>query len=238
MSKQAEPHAPTRNRLLAVLPPEDYSRLAPHLVPLHLARGKILYEIDEAIKYAYFPLSGIISLFSLTEDGATIESAVIGNEGLVGIPVALRDYKSPYQVIVQFPSDAMSIKADVLERESGRCGRFQDLLLRYTNALLTQVSQSATCNHFHSVKERLCRRLLTGRDLAKTDTLQLTQERLSQILGAPRTGVTSAIGELQRDGVLQATRGRLQIIDARGLEAHSCECYGAFKEEMDRLFLD
>jgi len=212
--------------------------LAPHLEHVHLARGETLYEIDETIKYAYFPLSGIISLFSLTEDGATIESAVIGNEGLVGIPIALRDYKSPYQVVVQFPSDAMRIKAGVLERESSRCGHFQDLLLRYTHALLTQVSQSATCNHFHSVKERLCRRLLTGRDLVKSDTLQLTQERLSQILGAPRTGVTLAIGELQREGVLHATRGRIQILDVRGLEAHSCECYGAFKEEMDRLFLD
>lgn len=238
MSKQVEPKAPSRNRLLAVLPPEDYSRLAPHLEPVHLARGETLYEIDETIKYAYFPLSGLISLFSLTEDGATIESAVIGNEGLVGIPIALRDYKSLYQVVVQFPSDAMSIKADVLKRESSRCGRFQDLLLRYTHALLTQVSQSATCNHFHSVKERLCRRLLTGRDLVKTDTLQLTQEMLSQILGAPRTGVTSAIGELQRDGLLHATRGRIQILDVRGLEVNSCECYDAFKEEMDRLFFD
>ena len=238
MSKQVEPHAPIRNRLLAMLPPKDYSRLAQHLEPVHLARGETLYEIDETIKYAYFPLSGIISLFSSTEDGATIEAAVIGNEGLIGIPIALRDHKSPYQVLVQFPSDTMRIKAQVLERESSRCGHFQDLLLRYTHALLTQVSQSATCNHFHSVKERLCRRLLTSRDLVKTDTLQLTQELLSQILGAPRTGVTSAIGELQRDGVLHATRGKLQILDARGLEAHSCECYGAFKEEMDRLFVD
>lgn len=212
--------------------------MAQHLEPVHLARGETVYEINETIKYAYFPLSGIISLFSLTEDGATIESAVIGNEGLVGIPIALRDHKSPYQVLVQFPSDTMRIKAHVLERESDRCGRFQDLLLRYTHALLTQVSQSATCNHFHSVKERLCRRLLTSRDLVKTDTIQITQELLSQILGAPRTGVTLAIGELQRDGVLHATRGRLQILDAKGLEANSCECYGAFKEEMDRLFHD
>jgi CRP-like cAMP-binding protein len=212
--------------------------LAQHLEPVHLARGEILYEIDETIKYAYFPLSGIISLFSLTVDGAAIESAVIGNEGLVGIPIALRDYKSPYQVLVQSASDSMRIKAHVLERESSRCGRFQDLLFRYTHALLTQISQSATCNHFHSVKERLCRRLLTSRDLVKTDTLQLTQEQLSQILGAPRTGVTSAIGELQRDGVLHATRGKLQILDAGGLEAHSCECYGAFREDMERLFLN
>jgi CRP-like cAMP-binding protein len=238
LSKQVEPHEPIRNRLLSVLPPEDYSRLAPHLEPVHLARGETLYVIGETIKHAYFPLSGIISMFSLTEDGATIESAVIGNEGLVGIPIALRDYQSPYQIIVQFPTDAMKIKADELGRESSRCGRFQDLLLRYTHALLTQVSRSATCNHFHSVKERLCRRLLTSRDLVKTDTLQLTQELLSQILGAPRTGVTLAIGELQREGVLHATRGRLQILDVRGLEANSCRCYGAFKEDMDRLFLD
>lgn len=233
-----ESHPRVGNRLLAALPNVEYARLFPHLEPVRLDRGAVLYGIGETVRHAYFLSNGLVSLFSLTEDGATIESAVIGNEGLVGIPIALRDNKSPYQVVVQFPSDAMRIKAGVLERESSRCGHFQDLLLRYTHALLTQVSQSATCNHFHSVKERLCRRLLTSRDLVKTDTLQLTQELLSQILGAPRTGVTLAIGELQREGVLHVTRGRIQILDVRKAEANSCKCYGAFKEEMDRLFLD
>lgn len=236
MSKHIEARAPAGNRLLAALPHEEYARVSPHLESVHLPRGEVLYEIGDAIRHAYFPLNGLISLFSLTEDGATIEAALVGNEGVVGLPLLLRNHKTPFQIIAQFPSDAMRIKAGVLEREFGRCGRLQDLLLRYTHALLTQISQAATCNHFHSVKERLCRWLLISHDHVKTDVFQLTQESLSQILGAPRTGVTSAVGELNGARVIRATRGKIQILDRKGLEANACKCYDAVREEMLHLF--
>ena len=238
MSKPVESHQPVANRLLAALPPEEYSSILPRLELVHLTRGKVLYEIDETVLHAYFPLNGLISLFSLTEDGATIESALVGNEGVVGLPVFLKHHKTPYQIVVQFPSDALRIKAAVLEREFSRCGPLQDLLLRYTQAVLAQISQAATCNHFHSVKERLCRWLLMSRDRTTADVLQLTQESLSKILGAPRTGVSSAIGELQREGVIRATRGRIQILDRKGLESSACKCYDAAREGIEDLFSD
>lgn len=238
MSQHAEPGAPASNGLLAALPPDEYKRILPHLEPVRLTRGQVLYEIGDTIRHAFFPLNGLISLFSLTEDGAAIESAGVGREGIVGLPVLMRNRKTPYQIVVLFPTDALRIRASVLEREFGRCGPLQDILLRYTHAALTQISQAAICNHFHSVKERLCRWLLTSRGRARTDVLELTQETLSQILGAPRTAVTSAVGELSREGVIRATRGRIQVLRPGGLESNACECYDAVLEGTQNLPAD
>jgi CRP-like cAMP-binding protein len=216
---------PTDNRLLAALPREEYERLSPHLESFHLTPGKILYNAGEAVRHAYFPKSGVVSLLSITEEGRTIEVGMIGNEGMVGIPIILRSDLAPYQVVVQLAGDALRVRGAALRAEFNRGGGLQDLLLRYTHSLLIQVTQAAACNRFHTVQERLCRRLLVSRDRVQSDTLQLTQESLSHMLGVPRTSVTMIAGDLQKEGLIRCGRGRITILDRALLEAASCECY-------------
>lgn len=222
------------NRLLAALPREEYERLSPHLEPVGLTPGKILYNAGEAVRHAYFPKGGLLSLLSITEAGRTIEVGMIGNEGMAGIPIVLRSDLAPYQVMAQLAGDALRIKAGALRAEFNRGGRLQDLLLRYTHSLLIQVGQSAACNRFHTVQERLCRRLLDSRDRVQSDTIQLTQEFLSHMLGAPRTSVTMIAGDLQKKGLVRCGRGRITIIDRARLEAASCECYERVREGIDQ----
>src|SRR5687767_6910854 len=212
------------NRLLASLPRGEYERLAPHLEPVRLVPGKILYHAGEKVRYAYFPRGGMICLLSTTEDGRTIEVAMISAEGMAGIPIILRAGVAPYQVMVQLAGNAVRIRGDALTEEFSRGDRLQELLLRYTHTLLTQIAQSAACNRFHTVEERLCRWLLTCRDRVQTDTIRLTQEFLSQMLGAPRTSITSIAGALQKEGSIRYTRGKFLILDRPRLEAASCEC--------------
>lgn len=219
------------NRLLSLLPREESQRLRPYLRRVHLPKGKIIYEAGDAVRHCYFPVSGMSSLLSTTEGGETIEVSMVGNEGLVGVPAILEVNTTPYRVMAQIPADAMQIRAEDLRREFNRGGRLHSLLLRYTHALLCQISQSAVCNRFHTVEKRLCRWLLVSRDRAHSDTIPLTQEFLSHMLGSPRTHVTATAAALQRENLIRYTRGKITITDPRRLEAASCECYRVVKAE-------
>jgi len=222
------------NRILASLPREEYARMLPALSLVHLPKGKILWNATDSIHTAYFPLSGMISLLSDTEGGSSVEVGMVGNEGLAGISAVLGFNTAPYRVMVQIPGNALRVRVETLNQAFGRGGRLQQLLLRYTHALLTQVSQSASCNRFHTAEERLCRWLLTSRDRAGSDTIPLTQEFLSQMLGVPRTSVTAIAGRVQRMGHIRYSRGTIHITDLAGLEKVSCECYRVISEEFER----
>ncbi len=223
------------NRLLSALPRTEYELLLAHSQRVHLARGKVLYNTGDVVRHGYFPLTGMISLLSLNHNGESIELGVVGNEGFVGIPSILRSNTSPYRVVVQIPADVMVVRAEVLRREFNRGEHLQDLLLRFVHALLVQISQSATCNHFHRTQARLSRWLLISRDRAKSNTLYLTQEFLSQMLGVPRPGVTVAAGTLQESRLITYSRGKITILDPKGLETRACECYKIITEEIDHL---
>jgi CRP-like cAMP-binding protein len=224
------------NDLLRALPREEYARLSPHLELVRLTPGDILYHAGGEVRHAYFPKGGMLSLLSITESGRTIEVAMIGNEGMAGIPIILGSAEAPYQVMVQLSGNALRVRGEALRAEFGRGGGLHDLLLRYTHALLTQVAQSAACNRFHSVEERLCRWLLMCRDHVRTDTIRLTQEFLSHMLGAPRSSVTAVAVSLQNRGLIMYSRGKITVLDRHGLEVASCECYRLVRDEF-RNFL-
>lgn len=223
-----------KNRLLTSLPLKERENLRPKLNLVHLAKGRVLYQVGDVVQQAYFPLNGLLSLLSLTENGSTIEIAMIGNEGVIGIPAILRAGRMPYQVMVQIPGDAMRIRADALRETFNRSGQFQEMLLRYTHALMTQISQSVVCNHFHKVDARLCRWLLAARDQARSDSFYLTQEFISHMLGIPRTSVTEVASRLQRARLIRYSRGRISILKPQELERLACECYRIIREEIDR----
>jgi CRP-like cAMP-binding protein len=223
---------PAKNHLLSALPGGDYERLRPQLEPVEFTPGRVLYEIADRVRYVYFPTSGMLSLLSITKSGGIIEVAMVGNEGVVGIPAILRTNITPYRVMVQIEGRGVRIAADALSREFNRGERLQDVLLRYTHALLSQISQSAVCNYFHTVEQRLCRWLLVARDRVHSDEFRLTQEIISHMLGVPRTNVTMRASALQQKGLIRYSRGKISIIDPRGLERASCECYHMVKEEL------
>jgi CRP-like cAMP-binding protein len=223
------------NRLLSALNREEYERLLPHLERVQLNQGRVITEATDHVRHAYFLTSGMISLLSITEAGETIEVAMIGNEGMLGIPIILKVNISPYRTMVQIPGDALRIKADALSREFARCGQLHELLLKFTHALVTQISQSAVCNHFHKTEARLSRWLLIAQDRARSDSFMLTQEALSHMLGAPRTGVTRAAVKLQDQGLISYRRGRIKILDQKNLESVSCECYEIVKHQIDQF---
>ena len=200
-------HAASENRLLAALPRQEYERLLPHLERVHLPQGKVISEVSDLIRHAYFPFNGIVSLLSMTEDGETIEVAMVGNEGMIGVPIVLRAGITPYRTMVQITGEAMRLKAEALIKEFNQGGRFQDLLLRYAHALLAHVSQSAVCGRFHTVEARLSRWLLVTRDRVNSDSFQYTQEFLSHMLGTPRTVVSVAACNLQDAGLICYRRG-------------------------------
>lgn len=235
MPSLKEPSTAFGNGLLSALPRAEYERLSPHLELVRLTPGKILYNAGDVVRHAYFPRGGMICLLSTTEDGRTIEVGMIGSEGMAGIPIVLRSGAAPYQVMVQLAGNALRVSGNALREEFNRGGKLQDLLLRYTHSLLIQVAQSAACNSFHTMKARLCRWLLVSRDRTHTDTLQLTQEFLSQMIGAPRTRVTMVAHDLQRAGLIRYSRGKITILDKRGLEAKSCECYRVVREQINHF---
>lgn len=218
------------NSLLAALPRAEYGRLSPHLELIRLTPGETLYHAGDIARHAYFPNGGMICLLSTTESGRTVEVGMIGNEGMAGIPIILRCGAVPYQVMVQLAGNALRLRGDVLRAEFNRCGHLQDLLLRYTHTLLVQIAQSAACNRFHTVEERLCRWLLVSSERVQTDTVHLTQEFISQMLRVPRTSVTMIAGELQKRGLIRHSRGKIVILDRRGVEDASCECYRLVRE--------
>jgi CRP-like cAMP-binding protein len=235
MLSSKAPRSPFDNHLLAALPREEYARLAPHLEVVRLPAGRVLCEAGSGIRHLYFLKGGMASLLSITEDGHSVEVGMIGNEGVVGLPAVLGVDSAPYKVVMQLSGNALRIRADALRAEFVRGGRLQGLLLRYMHTLLTQISQSAACNRYHTMKARLCRWLLISRDRAHTNTLLLTQEFLSQMIGAPRSRVTLVAGDLQRAGLIRYSRGKIIILDRRALEAQSCECYRIVREQMNHF---
>ena len=232
VSKQME----IGNRILAALPPEQFARLIPHLSTVHLERDEVVYITGDQIRYAYFPINGLMSLLSTTETGSTVEVAMVGNEGIIGLPVVLKNRMIPYEVTVQTASEAYRIRAEDLQEEFDKGEALHELILRYLNVLIAEISQSALCHRFHTVEEALGRWLLMAQDRLHTENLYLTQEIISHALGVPRTGVTMAAGALQRAGLIRYSRGKIMILDRERLAENSCECFRIVHHEL-RQFL-
>jgi CRP-like cAMP-binding protein len=224
-----------QNKLLSALPTQEYERLLPYMEAVSLNFQQIIYAPNQSIDYVYFPNSGIISLVNITEDGRTIEAAMVGNEGMAGIPVFLGADRMPGQAISQVVGNALRMKADVFKYEVTPDTSLYNLLLRYTQALLNQISQSVACNCLHSVERRCCRWLLMCHDRVRSDQFTLTQELLSQMLGVRRASVSEVAATLQKEGLIRYNRGKITIRDRLGLEATACECYRVVKEEFERL---
>src|SRR5580700_9940092 len=228
-------HSPQQNHLLNALPAEDYKRIAAHLelVPLKLA--EILYEPGVKLRYVYFPTTAIVSLLYVMEDGASAEIAIVGNEGILGISLFMGGETTPSRAVVQSAGYGCRLRAQLLKDEFGRFGPFLRLLLRYTQALITQMAQTAVCNRHHSVDQQLCRWLLLSLDRLASSELTMTQELIANMLGVRREGVTEAAGKLQQAGLIHYRRGKITVVDRPRLEARSCECYQVVKTEFDRL---
>jgi CRP-like cAMP-binding protein len=235
MFTSADTLQPAGSRLLALLPPEDYARLLPHLEQVSFSLGEVVYESGGQMSYIYFPTTAIISLLYMMENGSSAEIGIAGNEGLVGIALFMGGNTMPNRAVVQSAGGALRMKAKVLQDEFARGGTFQRLLLRYTQALITQMSQTAVCNRLHTIEQQLCRWLLLSHDRLNTDELVMTQELIANMLGVRREGVAVAAGRLQEQGLIRYVRGRIRILDRRGLEATVCECYRVVKDEYDRL---
>lgn len=223
------------NRLLAALPREEFARVLPHLESVHLEKGEIVYVTGDRILHAYFPVQGLLSLLSTTEGGATVEVAMVGNEGIAGLPAILRKGMIPYEVTVQITTDAYRIRAEALQEEFDKGEALQKVVLRYLNILIAQISQSSICNRFHTLEQALSRWLLIAQDRVSSNTLNLTQETISHALGVPRTAVTTAAGALQRAGLIRYSRGKIIILDRARLEANSCECYRIVHDELSHF---
>ena len=226
---------PIENRLLAALPADIYQHLLPHLEKIKLELRQVLYEAGDAINYVYFPNNALLSLVLKMRNGNSAEVGMVGNEGMVGTSAFMGGETMPYQVIVQGSDGAMKMTAAVLREEFNRGGLLQTLLLRYTQALHIQVSQTAACNRLHSLDERLARWLLMTHDRLQSERLELTQEFLSTMLGVERSGVTLAAITLQDEGLIKYSRGRITVLDRAGLERVSCECYERVKLSFDEL---
>jgi CRP-like cAMP-binding protein len=231
----AVPLTPRSNRLLAKLPDEDYERLHEHLEPHSLTLGESVYKADQREDYLYFPTTAIVSLVHTTLDGATAEMGIIGNEGAVGIAMFMGGGTIPNQAIVQGTGDSFRIRNGALHAEFERSGPFQLGLLRYTQALIIQISQTAVCNRHHTLEQQLCRWLLLTHDRTRADEMTMTHEMISHMLGVRRAGITEAAKRLSDMGLIRYARGRVTFVDRQGLEAQVCECYRVVKQEYDRL---
>jgi CRP-like cAMP-binding protein len=225
----------SQNRLLCTVPHEELTRLLPRLEQIILSLGEVIYEPGQRQKYVYFPATAVVSLLYTTEDGASVEMGLAGNDGMIGVAIILGGETTPSRAVVQIAGSAFRINAQLLQKEFSRGGLFQRSLLRYTQALITQISQTAVCNRLHTLEQRLCRRLLLSHDFVKSDELPMTQELISNILGGRRESVTVAAGRLQDAGLIQYARGRIKILNRHGLEKMTCECYRIVKREFDRL---
>jgi CRP-like cAMP-binding protein len=226
---------PKSNRLLAALPEEGYQALLPFLERVALPLGMVVYESGGKQGYVYFPTSSIVSLLYVLADGASAEIAVTGCEGLVGIALFMGGETTPSRAVVQSAGHGYRLRAAELKREFESGGPLQHLLLRYTQALITQMTQTAVCNRHHAVDQQLCRWLLLSLDRLPSNELVMTQELIANMLGVRREGVTAAAGKLQDEGLIRYSRGRITILDRAKLEARVCECYGVVKKEYDRL---
>jgi CRP-like cAMP-binding protein len=230
------PHDPKQNHLLAALPAADYARLLPHLELVPLELGWAMYESGGPETYVYFPTDAIVSLLYVLADGDSTELGVVGNDGLVGIALFMGGDTTPSRAVVQSAGWGYRLKASVLKAEFARIGVLQQILLRYTQALITQMTQTAVCNRHHSVDQQLCRWLLLSLDRLPSNQLIMTQELIGNMLGVRREGVTAAAGNLQQAGIIQYSRGRITVLDRPKLEARVCECYEVVRRETDRLF--
>jgi len=225
----------TANRLLAALPAEALERWQPFLELVDMPLGHVLYESGCALSHVYFPTTAIVSLLYVMEDGASAEIAVVGLEGVVGISLFMGGETTPSRAVVQSAGQGMRLKAQAVKDEFQRAGPVMHLLLRYTQALITQMSQTAVCNRHHSLDQQLCRWLLLSLDRLQKNELVMTQELIANMLGVRREGVTEAALKLQRLGLIRYARGRISVLDRPGLEHRTCECYGVVKAEYDRL---
>jgi CRP-like cAMP-binding protein len=223
------------NRLLAALPADAFARLRIHLEPINFSLGEVVYESGGQMEYVYFPTTSHVSLLYTMIDGSTAEMGLVGQEGVVGIALFMGGETTPNRAMVQGAGTAFRMKAKAMLDEFKRGGEFQHLMLRYTQALITQISQTAVCNRLHSVEQRLCRWLLMTHDLTRSDELQMTHEFISHMLGVRREGVTMAAQRLQEMGMISYVRGHIRILDRRQLMAHVCECYQVVKDEHSRL---
>jgi CRP-like cAMP-binding protein len=224
-----------QNRLLAALPAEDYARLEPHLTLVPLPLGEVLYESGIHLRDVYFPTNSIVSLLYALVNGASAEIAVVGNEGIIGISLFMGGETTPSRAVVQSAGHAYRLAGKVLKDEFVRGAAMQHLLLRYTQALITQMAQTAVCNRHHSLDQQLCRWLLLSLDRLASSDLVMTQELIANMLGVRREGVTEAAGKLQSAGLIRYSRGHITVVDRPGLEARTCECYAVVKKESDRL---
>ena len=224
-----------QNLILAALPPAVHARIDRFLELTPMVLGSVLYESGMPLADVYFPTDSIVSMVYVMEDGRSAEIALVGNEGILGVALFMGGKTMPNRAVVQSAGHAFRLKGELLVREFNRSGDLQHLLLRYTQALLTQMAQTAVCNRHHSVDQQLCRWLLLSLDRLKSDRLTMTHELIANMLGVRRMGVTEAAGKLQSAGLIEYSRGRITVLDRKRLEAQSCECYGVVKAEYDRL---
>jgi CRP-like cAMP-binding protein len=230
--------APSRNHLLAALPQSDLDRLTPYLRLVPLSLGEAVYEAGVALGHVYFPVDSIVSLLNVMADGAAAEVAVVGNDGVVGVSLFMGGESTPSRAVVQSAGHAYRLKATILKSEFTRAGPMQNLLLRYTQALLTQMAQTVVCNRHHTLDQQLCRWLLLSLDRLPSSELAMTQDLIANMLGVRREGVNDAAGKLQEAGLIQYSRGHIVVLDRLGIEARTCECYAVVKRESDRLLPD
>jgi len=229
------PHSPRENHLLAALSADDYARMLPNLELIAMPLGWALYEAGDHLSHLYFPTTSIVSLLYVLENGASAEIAVVGNEGIVGVSLFMGGQSTPSRAVVQSAGEGLRLEASVLMQEFNRAGPMLHLLLRYTQALITQMAQTAVCNRHHSLDQQLCRWLLLSLDRLPNNELKMTQELIANMLGVRREGVTEAAGKLQADGLIHYQRGKITVLDRPKLELRVCECYAVVKKEFDRL---
>ena len=231
------PHHPTQNHLLASLPKADYERIVSQLELVAMPLGEAIYESGDKPNHVYFPTTSIVSLLYVLQNGASAEIAVVGNEGVLGISVFMGGDTTPNRAVVQSAGFGYRMKSQLLKNEFNQGGPILHLLLRYTQALISQMSQTAVCNRHHTIDQQLCRWLLLSLDRLPSSTLTMTQELIANMLGVRREGVTEAAGKLQKAGIISYCRGHIEVLDRPKLEAAVCECYKVVKQEFDRLLV-
>ena len=229
---------PQKNLLLSALPDAEWAHWLPHLEAVDMPLGKVLYESGVTLSHVYFPTTAIVSLLYVMEDGASAEIAVVGQEGIVGISLFMGGESTPSRAVVQSAGQAFRLEAKLMMQEFNRAGPVLHLLLRYTQALITQMAQTAVCNRHHSLDQQLCRWLLLSLDRLHSAEIVMTQELIANMLGVRREGVTEAAGHLQKAGLIRYRRGHITVLDRTRLEQRACECYAVVKKEYDRLLPD
>ena len=232
------PHSTTQNHLLAAFPAAEYERVTADLELVPMPLGLVLAESGGVMQHVYFPTTCIVSLLYVLEDGSSAEIGVVGNEGIVGISLFMGGETTPSRAVVRSAGHGYRLKAPLLQQEFNRGGAVMRLLLRYTQSLITQMTQTAVCNRHHTVEQQLCRALLVSLDRMAGNSLSMTQELIASMLGVRREGVTEAAGNLQRAGLIRYSRGHIDVLDRAGLETAVCECYAVVKVELDRLMCD